>query len=250
MSFDWTTFALEVLNFFVLVWILKHFFYRPVLAVLDERQARLSAERQQAEQMRNDAVTLKSQYETRLEDWQREREQSRRLLDNELTRARASAMESLKKRLADEEAKARARAEALAASREGTLRREALRDAYRTAAAMLKRLAIPELTERVAEVVRDDLATLPEARRSVLRNAAQALGVGATVDIAVAHRLADPEQALLSNALAQAADRSLAVTFKEAPELIAGVRATVGECLLHANLADELAFFSGDDPHG
>jgi len=250
MPFDWTTFALEVLNFFVLVWILKHFFYRPVLAVLDERQARLSAERQQAEQLRNDAAALKSQYEARLADWQREREQSRRLLDNQLTQARTSAMESLKKRLADEEAKARARAEALAASREGTLRREALRDAYRATAAMLKRLAIPELTERIAEVFREDVATLPDERRTVLRNAAQALGVSATVDIAVAHRLAGPEQALLSAALVQAADRSLPVTFKEAPELIAGVRATVGECLLHANLADELAFFSGENPHG
>ena len=39
MDFDWTTFALEAVNFLILVWILKHFFYRPVLAVIEARRA-------------------------------------------------------------------------------------------------------------------------------------------------------------------------------------------------------------------
>ena len=39
MEFDWTTFALEALNFLVLVWLLKRFFYRPVLAVIEARRA-------------------------------------------------------------------------------------------------------------------------------------------------------------------------------------------------------------------
>ena len=39
MQFDWTTFVLEVLNFLVLLWILKRFLYQPVLDVLDARQA-------------------------------------------------------------------------------------------------------------------------------------------------------------------------------------------------------------------
>ena len=44
MQIDWTTFALEILNFLVLVWILKHFFYQPVLAVLDKRRASVEKE--------------------------------------------------------------------------------------------------------------------------------------------------------------------------------------------------------------
>ena len=47
MEFDWTTFALEVVNFLVLVWLLKRFLYRPVLACSTRRRAEV--ERHMAE---------------------------------------------------------------------------------------------------------------------------------------------------------------------------------------------------------
>ena len=39
MQFDWTTFALEIVNFLVLVWILRRFLYRPVTDVIARRAA-------------------------------------------------------------------------------------------------------------------------------------------------------------------------------------------------------------------
>ncbi|MQM33106.1 MAG: F0F1 ATP synthase subunit B, partial [Candidatus Accumulibacter phosphatis] len=42
-------------------------------------------------------------------------------------------------------------------------------------------------------------------------------------------------------------DRLLALAIRPDPALIAGVRIAVGECLLHANLLDELAFFRRRD---
>ena len=37
MELDWSTFALEIINFLALLWILKRFLYRPILAVVAER---------------------------------------------------------------------------------------------------------------------------------------------------------------------------------------------------------------------
>ncbi len=39
MHFDWWTFALQVVNFAVLVWLLHRFLYKPVLRMIDARQA-------------------------------------------------------------------------------------------------------------------------------------------------------------------------------------------------------------------
>jgi F-type H+-transporting ATPase subunit b len=39
MHFDWSTFALQAVNFGILVWLLQRFLYRPVLRVVDARQA-------------------------------------------------------------------------------------------------------------------------------------------------------------------------------------------------------------------
>jgi ATP synthase F0 subunit b len=40
MRIDWWTLALQAANFLVLVWLLQHFLYRPVLGIIAERQQR------------------------------------------------------------------------------------------------------------------------------------------------------------------------------------------------------------------
>ena len=41
MHFDWSTFALQTINFAVLVWLLHRFLYRPVLRLIDARRAEI-----------------------------------------------------------------------------------------------------------------------------------------------------------------------------------------------------------------
>ncbi len=38
MELNWTTFALEIVNFLILVWILKRFLYKPVLEAIARRK--------------------------------------------------------------------------------------------------------------------------------------------------------------------------------------------------------------------
>lgn len=250
MTFDWTTFFLEVLNFLVLVWILKRFLYAPVLAVLDARRQRLLDDAAKAQDLQRQAAELKAGFEARLADWEEEREGRRRELEDELGRARTAGTEALKKSLADAEAKARARGEALAAARDAVLVRQVAADAYGAAAAMLVRLASPELTARIAGLFADDLKTLAEEDLAILRRAAAALEAGGTVEVDSAHALDATSRERVTAALSQAAGRPVAPAFREVPELLAGLRVAVGECVLHANLADELAFFRDRGSHG
>jgi len=245
MQFDWTTFVLELLNFLVLLWLLKHFFYRPVLGVLDARKQAVLDQVAQADTMQKQAAALQAQYEARLQDWHREQEQARQALQQELGQERARQLEALKKTLADERAKGEAQARAQDALREARLARQASGVAYRQAAAMLARLAQPELTERIAEVVAEDLIALDGQRQRPLRDAAAALGAGAAVEVGCAHPLPDAALRILGAALEQAAGQALELQVAVRPELIAGVRIALGECLLQADLADELAFLRG-----
>lgn len=249
MQFDWTTFVLEIINFLVLVWILKRFFYRPVLNVLDARQQRVRAETLRAEQMQQEAESLRQQYEARLADWNREREQGRQQLEQELAQLRASRMESIKSSLMDEEAKARAREAASNASREAELVRQAAGKAYGNAGAMLRRLASPELTASIVQIFQEDLAALPAAELAALHKAGQSLVGEKTVELAAAHPLDEQTLAELGKLLSAVAGCPLKIVFRLAPELIAGLRVAMGESLLHANLAEELEFFRGRSGH-
>jgi F-type H+-transporting ATPase subunit b len=249
MQLDWTTFILEILNFLVLVWILQHFLYRPVLDLLAARQQKILENREAAEKTRAEADAMRLQYESRLADWQKEREISRRELEEELAQIRTREMDNIKKALAGEEEKLRARNEKLLAAREAELLRSAASQAYGEAALMLKHLASPELTQRIAGVFLEDLDVLPEHDRSVLRKAAGALKEKDTVRIVSAHALPSAILAGIEAGLNAACGKSLPAVYSEDPALIAGVRAIVGECELHANLADELKFFSRQTNH-
>jgi F-type H+-transporting ATPase subunit b len=249
MQLDWTTFVLEVVNFLVLVWILKRFLYRPVLDVLDARQARVREQTQRAEKLRQEAAALKQQFEERLANWSQERDESRRHLEEELARQRAAGVERIRRSLADEEARARAREAAKTAPREAELVRQAASHAYGHASAMLARLASPALTASIAQLVVADLAALPAGERETLVQAAARLGDGEAAELASAHPLDEATVGGIAKALSAAAGRALRVSTRPEPTLIAGVRVAVGECLLHANLADELAFFRRRDGH-
>ncbi|MGJ0486663.1 MAG: F0F1 ATP synthase subunit delta [Methylomicrobium sp.] len=251
MQLDWTTFVLEILNFLVLVWILKRFLYRPILDLLDARQQKLNEAAKHAQKMCEEAEALRHQYESRLAEWQLERENSRRQLNEELALTRTREMDNLKKALAAEEEKLRARNEKLLTSREAVLVRSATGQAYEQAAAMLKRLASPQLTQTIVEIFLEDLAVLTAADQSVLRKAASSLTDDSLVAVVSAHPLDQTTRGAIRKALSSASGRDLDLgsSFSEDPSLIAGIRAIVGECQMHANLADELAFFKQQANH-
>ena len=43
MLIDWFTVVAQTVNFLVLVWLLKRFFYRPILNAIDAREQRIAA---------------------------------------------------------------------------------------------------------------------------------------------------------------------------------------------------------------
>lgn len=249
MQLDWTTFLLEVINFLVLLWILQRFLYKPVMASLDARQQRIKDETVRAEQLRGEAEALRLQYETQLADWAKQHEASRHQLDAELQQARSKALDELRKSLLDEAAKKQARDGAIIAARESALTREAASEAYKQAARMLFRLASPALTQAIADVFLADLKAFSEAELDTLRKAAQALISASMVEVRAAHALDSVFQEHISQALSAAAGQALAPVFVEDASLIAGIRVVVGECQMHANLLDELAFFRRWNQH-
>ncbi|WP_150047939.1 MULTISPECIES: F0F1 ATP synthase subunit delta [Methylomonas] len=249
MSFDWTTFVLEILNFLVLVWLLQRLLYRPALTLLDARQQRIRQQSEQAEQTLREAETLRQEYQTKLADWDSRQQAERHELDEELARLRADALDKLQQTLAEEEAKYRSRSQSRIASREAALAREAAVAAYGQTATLLQRLASVDLTLRIAEVFLEDLAQLTDDERTSLCKAAAMLIEASAVNIATAHPLPEAMQQQLNGALSVAAEKPLQFSFKQDPSLIAGLRAVVGECQLHANLADELAFFRRQANH-
>jgi F-type H+-transporting ATPase subunit b len=244
MEFDWTTFVLEVLNFLVLVWLLKRFFYRPVLAVIETRQAATAKTIAAAETVRHEAEALKREYQTRLAGVDKDRAAAKAGLDEEIAAVRT-------RRLAAVEAEVNAdrqRRQMLEAreksEREAALEREALTIAARFASRFLDRLASPELNAKLVELTLGELDAQAPEKLDLLRDP------GVSIKVVSAYRLDEAQHAAFTRTLGRLAGRSLAPEFSEDAMLKAGVCIMAGSWVLMANLRDELGFFSESFDHG
>ena len=77
MELDWTTFFLEILNFLVLVWLLKRFLYKPVLDAIAQRKLEIEKRAADSQAIRQEAAALRQQYERRIADWEQEKAAAR-----------------------------------------------------------------------------------------------------------------------------------------------------------------------------
>jgi F-type H+-transporting ATPase subunit b len=246
MEIDWTTFALEIINVLVLVWILKRFLYRPVLDTLALRRAGVERTLAEAREIEARAKALQEQYESRLADWEEEKAGARGQLDAELTLERSRQMQVLGEALAAE----RKRNAAVDAHRRQEIERaheiSAMAQAQRFTAALLTRLASPAIEGRLVDLLLEDWAGLPESQLAVLRSAAAAEGAGVVVTSAFA--LAPEQQRRISAAIS-ARLRQPALGFREDPKLLSGLRLSLGPWHLSLNFADELAGFAAAANH-
>ncbi|WP_457603761.1 F0F1 ATP synthase subunit B family protein, partial [Legionella pneumophila] len=73
MELSWTTFSLEIINFLILLWILKRFLYAPIQKTMLERKKRVQEQLANAATLHEEAKQLQTTYENRLTDWQQEK---------------------------------------------------------------------------------------------------------------------------------------------------------------------------------
>ncbi|MFB4204874.1 MULTISPECIES: F0F1 ATP synthase subunit delta [Arhodomonas] len=240
MELSWTTFALEVVNFLILVWILQRFLYRPVQAAIARRREGVRAALEAARSEREAAETLRQDYEARQAEWAAERERARAALDEEIAAERRRAMTALEDELDAERRKVAALAER-GVEREAERHEAEVRSlAAGLAARLLERAASPALERSLIDMAVEDLAGLDEAQLARMREAE------GPMEVVSAYTLAATDRDALREAVEARLGAGREWRFSEDPALIAGVRLRVGAWVLKADVADELAFFAGE----
>jgi len=242
VQIDWSTIVLEIVNFLVLVWILKRFLYQPVLDVIDRRKAGIDAAAKKAEAISREADALKQQYEGRLVDWERERAAARETLRQELDSERRRRIDALHADMQAEREKARVADERRAAETQRRGEQQAVAQSARFAAKLLGRLSGPELDARLTALLLTELGKLPPEKISTLRR--QGTADKEDAEVLSARRLEPDVRLQIESTLRTLFDRPIACRFREEPALIAGLRITLGPWVLRANLQDELLGFA------
>lgn len=242
MEIDWSTFLLEIINFLILVWILKRFLYKPVLNVIARRQANVEKVLAGAETTQSKAQALQQQFQSRIQDWEQEREGAHAGLQEELRAERKRLMTALQSDLDQE----RSKAEVLQQRRLDEVVRQsenlALGHACTFISRIFTRLATPEVEAKLVELALEDLGRITAERRRSLQVAWEQMRE--PVQVHSAYPLSSDQQARIVQALEGLLGEKPVCEFQQDPALMAGLRIAAGPWLFHADLQDELKFFS------
>lgn len=237
MTFDWFTLVAQLVNFGLLILLLRLFLYKPVLNVMEQREQRLRSRWDEAERLKGEAEAEAA----RLAEANAELERSRR---QRLEAAKAEAEELRTTRLKEAEREvARERERQLAALAES---RERLADDLQVRSARLlveeleaslKELADESLEERTVERFIARLDELDEESVAELRTAA----LSARPVVNTAYELEEPLAARLTEAVELLLDGGEPPTFETDESLLFGVELAVGAMRLSFSGRDRLA---------
>ncbi|MEJ2515546.1 MAG: F0F1 ATP synthase subunit delta [Gammaproteobacteria bacterium] len=241
MQLDWVTFLLEVINFLVLVWILQHFLYKPVLAAIEKRRAAIAGELDEAAKARQEAGELEARYRDRLDAWEEEKASLRSDALSDVEKERQRRLAAIQQDVERQEE----RRKAVEIRQAEELRRKASREAHQEAVGfasrLLERVASPAVEERLVQVAIEDLDAMDAAGHKELRDAVASCN--GQVRIQSAYPLGKELRESVVSAVSRAAQADITAEFAHDPSLVSGLRISAGPLVLHANLADELGFF-------
>lgn len=227
MQIDWFTFVAQIVNFLILIGLLKRFLYRPILHAMDEREERISSRLEEARKKEEDAEEEAQVYRA----MQEELEQDRKAQLAEAERAAEERRQTLIQEARDDVAHLeREWREALERERESFLQELSERAVHETIAVArqaLQDLADADLEAQAVEVFIERLQTPGDAQRTPWTEALKAANGMALVRSAF--DLTDQHQTQIREAIEEHVGAVSELSFETSEEIGFGVELRVGE---------------------
>jgi len=239
MLIDWFTVGAQVLNFLILVWLLKHFLYKPILNAIDAREKRIAAELADADAKKTESQKERDDFQNKNKAFD---EQRSALLGKAADEAKAE-----RGRLLDEARKA---SDGLRAAQAIALRNDQKRlgseitrlakdEVFGIARKTLADLATVSLEERVGEVFTRRLREMDGKSKGLLGAALKSSSEPAVVRSAF--DLGTEQKAAIQNALNETFSAEIRIRFETSPDLISGIELTTNGQKVAWSIADYLA---------
>lgn len=260
MLIDWFTVIAQIINFLVLVWLLKRLLYGPIMKAISTREARIAADISSAREKEAEALRERTEFEARNATFDKERKARMAKAVEEVEAKRAELEEQVR---AENEAMRKRALEALENERNalqktfaGQVRNEVFAIARRT----LTDLASSELDERIAETF---IARLEAPAMQEKETLASALLAAKAASVRSSQAVPKHSRERLQKALEHIAGKKIDVDFRTDPEGINGIELVAGdhkvswtiaaymdELEAHVNASAEMQQPSGAGTHG
>jgi F-type H+-transporting ATPase subunit b len=243
---DWFTVAAQLLNFVILVWLMKRFLYQPVLDAIATREQKIAKELADATQTQTQADQQQDEFQKKNKAFDEQRaellQQARDEARAERERLQAEAREA-------QDAATAKRAKAQLAELQqlhADITRDTQQQVFDIARRVLGELAGVSLEQRACEVFLQELQALDGTALATLAAALKAATEDEPALVHSAFVLPDAQRATIQAALDTAVGQPVPLKFETKPQLVSGIELSAQGQKLAWSISDYLgALFAG-----
>ena len=238
MLIDWFTVGAQAVNFLILVWLLKRFLYKPVLAAIDEREKRITSELENADQKKAEALKEQTDFLHKNDEFQRQRFQ----LLLEATNSGKTERDRLLEKARSDSEDLRSQSKKALSNELGKLTQNigtlAVGEVFSIARKTLADLADTSLEERVTSIFIHRLLDLNGKQKASLT--ASLHSAPGPVLVCSAFELAAPQKMAIEKTVRPIFGEAAGIEFETRPDLISGIELTANGQKIAWSIADYL----------
>lgn len=239
MKIDWFTVVAQLLNFIILLWLMKRFLFKPILNAIDAREKKIADKLAHAEAKKAEAHELKAEYELKSDNLDA---QSASFLKTAQEEGQAEKLRLMEQAREDAEIYAAKRREAILD--EEKVVRQALRqktqdEVLAVTRKVLADLAGASLDERVVEVFTERLSNLSDAEIKTLSSALKT--PSDVITVRTAFEISSDLQSTTALAVKKIVGSDSIIKFETSPKLISGIELSVNGQKVAWSVADYLS---------
>jgi F-type H+-transporting ATPase subunit b len=239
MLIDWFTVIAQVINFLILVWLLKRFLYRPILDAIDAREKRIASALADADAKKTEAEQERDAFQHKNEAFDQQRAA---LLSQATDEAKAERLRLLDAARQESDSLRAKRQEALISEQQNlseALTHRAREEVFAIARKALADLAGTTLEERMVDVFLRRLRELDGQAKESLAGTLKT--ASAPVLVRSAFDLPEEQRAAIKNALNETFSAEIHVQFETVPDLVSGIEISTNGHKVAWSIAEYLA---------
>jgi F-type H+-transporting ATPase subunit b len=225
MLIDWFTVIAQVLNFLILVWLLKRFLYKPILNAIDAREKKVADELADADAKEAEAQKEKEEFRRKNEEFDQQRVALLSQAKDDAKTERQKLLEDARKEVSDLRVKQQ---EALRNDKQNlnqAIIYRAQQEVFAIARKVLNDLAGTGLEERTVDLFVQRLRDLEGEEKEQLSSA---LGTSSSPFlIRTAFELPQAQRDQVKKAIEDTLGIEVQARFETVPEIVSGIELTV-----------------------
>ncbi|MBB1437171.1 F0F1 ATP synthase subunit B [Shewanella sp. SG41-4] len=229
MLIDWFTVFAQVINFLVLVWLLKRFLYRPILNAIDAREQRIAAQIADTDAKGIEADLRCEEFQQKNTDFEQQKTTRMNQLRDETKAERARLLEAVRVESEELRRKLQIALKNEQLDLQGAISRGARDEIFSIARKVLGDLAGTTLEAAMTEVFINRLHSLNDEEVATLQSAISPPMNVSTQAILVRTAFALPKQqcSLVEVAIKKILDHDLPIRFETEPDVISGIELSI-----------------------